>query len=116
LSGVGGTLDHTTQHQDTTRLPRTNFTATTANAGSHTHNLWQRRMNAYSGEGYVSIPHTSAEGIAAGGSTSTDGRNMDADGEHTHAITIAGGDTETAPKHVILAYYIKATDTGMRIV
>jgi hypothetical protein len=41
---------------------------------------------------------------------------MDADGAHTHAITIAGGDTETAPKHVILAYYIKATDTGMRIV
>jgi microcystin-dependent protein len=115
-SGVGGTLDHTTQHQDTTRLPRTAFTATAANAGSHTHNLWQRRMNAYTGEAYVSIPNTSAEGISAGGSTNTDGRNMDADGAHTHAITIAGGDTETAPKHVILAYYIKATDTGMRIV
>jgi hypothetical protein len=41
---------------------------------------------------------------------------MDSDGDHSHTTTVTGGgDAETAPDHVVLAYIIKATDNGLRL-
>jgi hypothetical protein len=92
--------------QWTTGAPRNNQ-FTTTNNGSHTHNIWGRRMSNYSGHGYSSVPQTFHEGIDAGGAVNTDGRFMDADGGHQHNVT--GGDTETAPDHVKIVYCIKAS-------
>jgi hypothetical protein len=101
-SWTGGNLG--TFQNDTTRLPR-NTAFTTSNNGSHTHNIWGRRMANYSGHGYSSVPQTFCEGINAGGAVNTDGRFMDADGGHQHNVT--GGDAETMPKTYTVNYYIK---------
>lgn len=102
----GGALN--AYQEDSTKLPTVPFTGTTDNTGSHTHVLWQQRMNQYSGYGYSSVPNTSSEGIAAGGATSVDGRNMAADGGHTHTATInGGGDSETKPKTYATNFFIK---------
>jgi hypothetical protein len=100
-----------TKQQWTTGFPR-NTPFTTSNNGSHTHNIWGRRMSNYSGHGYSSVPQTFHEGIDAGGAVNTNGRFMDADGGHQHNVT--GGDTETAPDHFVLGFIIKATDVGVR--
>jgi hypothetical protein len=100
-----------TKQQWTTGRPR-NTAFTTSNNGSHTHNIWGRRMSHYSGHGYSSVPQTFHEGIDAGGAVNTNGRFMDADGGHQHNVT--GGDTETAPDHFVLGFIIKATDVGVR--
>jgi hypothetical protein len=106
-SWTGGSLN--TWQEDTTRIPRnTQFTGSTDYGGGHTHNLWSRRMNAYSGAGYYSAARTLGEGISAGGVTDVSGRWMDSDGAHSHTTTVTGGgDTETRPKSYTVNYYIK---------
>jgi hypothetical protein len=93
---------------DSTKLPNTAFTGTTNSAGGHTHSLWSRRMNAYSGAGYYSAAQTVGEGISAGGVTDVSGRWMDSDGAHSHTTTVTGGgDAETKPKSYAVNYFIK---------
>ncbi len=101
-SWVGGAL--MAWQEDNTARPKTAFT--TDSQGSHTHNVWSRRMSQYSGAGYSAALGTLSEGINAGGTVSTDGRFMDPDGAHTHTIT-GGGDTETRPKSMSVNYFIK---------
>jgi hypothetical protein len=103
----GGTLNG--YQEDTTRIPRnTQLTGTTNSTGSHTHNLWSRRMKAYSGAGYSPAVQTVSEGINAAGTTDVSGRWMDSDGAHTHTLSVTGGgDTETRPKSYTVNYYIK---------
>jgi microcystin-dependent protein len=102
----------------TTGKSKTDLTGTTNTAGGHTHNLWSRRMNAYSGAGYSPAAQTVGEGISAGGVTNVSGRWMDSDGDHSHTVTInGGGDAETAPDHYtsvrcIKAFHITATVPG----
>jgi len=104
------------RHGYTTARPNTAFTGSTNTAGVHTHGLWSRRMNAYSGAGYSPAAQTVGEGIDARGTTNVSGRWMDSDGDHSHTTTVTGGgDAETAPDHVVLAYIIKATDNGLRL-
>jgi microcystin-dependent protein len=102
----------------TTGKSKTDLTGTTNTAGVHTHGLWSRRMNAYSGAGYSPAAQTVGEGISAGGVTNVSGRWMDSDGDHSHTVTInGGGDAETAPDHYtsvrcIKAFHITATVPG----
>jgi hypothetical protein len=102
-----------TQHQDTTRMPRSPFTATAAAAGMHKHEpndtmKWHNLDDGSSGR------NVDIEWGGGGPDVTGDEWTKDA-GQHTHAITISGGDSETAPPHVIMAYMIKAQDATMRI-
>jgi hypothetical protein len=116
-NGIWGDAAHTPgkwQDQSTAR-PNTAFTGTTNSAGGHTHNLWSRRMNAYSGAGYSPAAQTVGEGISAGGVTDVSGRWMDSDGAHTHTLSVTGGgDAETRPKNWAVHWIIKASDVGVR--
>ncbi|MFZ9261593.1 MAG: phage tail protein, partial [Limnohabitans sp.] len=85
----------------TTGMPKTRFTATAANAGSHRHDLGE--LNQW----HFAFGTNGANAAASAGGTSYAWNTGNA-GDHTHAITVAGGDTETAPKHVLVDYYIKA--------
>jgi len=107
LSGWdGGALNGFTE--DSTARPKNAFTGSTDSAGGHTHNLWSRRMSAYSGAGYYPAAQTVGEGISAGGVADVSGRWMDSDGAHTHTVQITGGgDAETKPKSYAVNYFIK---------
>jgi hypothetical protein len=107
LSGWdGGALNGFTE--DSTARPKNAFTGSTNSAGVHTHGLWSRRMNAYSGAGYSPAAQTVGEGINAGGVTNVSGRWMDSDGSHSHTVQITGGgDAETKPKSYAVNYFIK---------
>jgi hypothetical protein len=107
LSGWdGGALNGFTE--DSTARPKNAFTGSTNYAGGHTHNLWTRRMNAYSGAGYYPAAQTVGEGISAGGVTDVSGTWMNSDGEHSHTTTVTGGgDAETKPKTYSVNYFIK---------
>jgi hypothetical protein len=96
------------RQEDATKRPNTAFTGATNTAGVHTHGLWSRRMNAYSGAGYSPAAQTVGEGINAGGVTNVSGRWMDSDGDHSHTLSVTGGgDTETRPKTYSVNYFIK---------
>jgi hypothetical protein len=107
LSGWdGGALNGFTE--DSTARPKNAFTGSTNYAGGHTHNLWTRRMNSYSGAGYYPAAQTVGEGISAGGVTDVSGTWMNSDGEHSHTTTVTGGgDAETKPKTYSVNYFIK---------
>jgi hypothetical protein len=90
-----------TKHDDTTRRPRhSSFTGGTNEHPGHTHT------------GYYKDPSQSGgqhRGLGAG--TGWFGfwtRSTDSAGRHNHSVTITGGgDSETAPHHVRLAYMIR---------
>lgn len=90
------------QKQDTTRLPRAGFTA--ASAGAHTHTMRWNAANTDSNWAFADAV------FALNDNRNPQNRHFNKDtnsaGAHTHAIT--GGDSETAPKHVIVAKLIKA--------
>jgi len=98
------------RQEDSTAKPKIDFT--TDRQGAHTHNLWSRRMNAYSGAGYSPAAQTVGEGISARGVTDVSGRWMDSDGDHSHTIT-GGGDAETRPKTVFINYIFKCDDAAI---
>jgi hypothetical protein len=102
----GGALGSFNEYK-TARPRNTAFTGSTNSAGSHTHTIWGRRMNQYGGAGYASVPQTFCEGISANGATVTDGRFMNADGAHSHTVTIDGGDDETSPRSYSINIFIK---------
>lgn len=86
-------------HEDTTRRPRnTDFTTNTT--GSHTHSTSIQKTVSTSGDiGSTNIGFGNGWNRAIPNWTN-------AAGDHSHTIT-GGGDTETAPKHYSLNYFIK---------
>lgn len=94
-------------HQDTTRRPRTNFTGSTNSAGAHGHRIATYRMS-YDWTGRPGNSPAGTNDSVAGSQWGWNNNNIDSNGAHTHSITInGGGDSETAPVHTILAYIIK---------
>jgi hypothetical protein len=86
------------RHEDTTRAPRnTAFSGTTSASGDHQH--WQT-VGAFSG-GSTGV-HTWSGSTPGGNGEQTFGA-----GNHTHTVTMGGGDAETAPVHVSLNTFIK---------
>jgi microcystin-dependent protein len=101
----GGEVNVGVVQSDTTRLPRTAFTTSTA--GSHSH--WNGKKE------YVDDPNVFAYGKKSLNTygwvgSNTDGFNQgvaatSTDGAHTH--TIGGGDAETRPKSVSVKWIIR---------
>jgi hypothetical protein len=93
----------------TTGMPRAPFANNTT--GNHRHSIDNDYIGAEeSGAGYVTCG-----GSRQGGMVWGDGRDrfLQEAGNHTH--TISGGDTETAPDHIRMAYIIKAADRFVRV-
>ena len=95
---------------DSTAPPNTAFTGTTSSDGIHNH---------------AANPHLSWHGLQNGGGSANlewDGgpSKVRADdwttreGNHTHTVTIAGGDSETRPKNWAVHYIMKATDRTVK--
>jgi len=96
---------------DSTATPNANFTVSgsTNTTGNHTHTA---NWPVYRTSGGNSTPTN------WGGSTDTTNaktypKNVTTAGNHTHTWSgnVGGGDTETAPVHVYLAYHIKALNS-----
>ena len=100
IRGANTGLDAFAKHQDTTRQPRNAFTTSTD--GNHVHNYTAKGNQAPYGSNHRTVWEydSTAQTSAAGA--------------HTH--TINGGDSETAPPHVYVAYFIKADDIGGKLV
>jgi microcystin-dependent protein len=97
---------------DTTRIPRTTLTGTTSIAGSH-HHSFQRGPANWSGDTKYTDARYSPINAVGGGSAVDAG--IDANGNHTHNVTInGGGDAETRPKSFSVRWLIryKAIDGG----
>jgi hypothetical protein len=93
--------------EDTTRMPRvTPFTATARPEGDHTHVVASEGEDLGGGSGNLVL--TTRGGQSYWGARSGGG------GSHGHSITVAGGDTETAPKNYAVNYIVKATEIGIR--
>jgi hypothetical protein len=111
IRGATGPLDNYTKHRWTTARPRSQFTGTSNHAGNHTHTY---QSGAGSTSGIKGGDWNSGE-IGWGLRTNTSSTA----GDHFHTVVISGGgDTETAPDHVILNFIIKAEDQnlGRRII
>lgn len=96
-AGTGHTLG--TRRNWTTGMPRNVFVTT--NSGEHNH--W----------GGYAPDHNCWDRGTCGGSTVGNAGATNNNGWHTHGIV--GGDPETAPAHVCLAYIIKAGDFAQRV-
>ena len=104
-SWAGGAVG--TFQEDATRAPRTTaFTGTTSQAGSHQHieggTHWHLSDMPWGGVNATNgvsgpLPHEAGWRHPYTGSA----------GDHTHSITVGGGDTETRPKSFMVNYYIK---------
>jgi hypothetical protein len=93
--------------EDTTRMPRvTPFTATARPEGDHTHVVASEGEDLGGGSGNLVL--TTRGGQSYWGARSGGG------GSHGHSITVAGGDTETAPKNYAVNYIVKAIEIGIR--
>jgi hypothetical protein len=95
------------KHQDSTKMPTTGMTATTDSSGTHWHGMWDAISGwnrGTSDPNMLSSPGTFGSGAnnwAHPHPRTTGG------GDHTHNVTITGGgDAETAPIHMTLAYII----------
>ena len=94
------------EHLDTTRRPRHHaFTGSTNWAGTHYHTLYNLRWHGLNdGGGYSDLEYQNQNNAAQDPAAP---RTNDS-GSHVHTTTVTGGgDSETAPKHVRLAYHIK---------
>jgi len=96
-----------THHQDTTRMPRNPFSGIATSAGDHAHYM---DLSAFS----IDASWQSADEIllSPGHSSTPSGvwnkrLNVNTTGAHQHTLNINGGDSETAPPSVYLAYIIK---------
>jgi hypothetical protein len=78
------------RQEDTTRMPRTGFTVTSAGAHSHT----VAATGAEDGWGRLEI-----------GGPATDTMSTSTNGDHTH--TLSGGDPETRPRNIAVYFYIR---------
>jgi hypothetical protein len=100
-----------TKNPATTARPTTPFTGVTNRAGAHTHDFY-RSGAAWSGQ--VQWNDIRYSPINSQGTGSPIANGIASSGAHEHTVTVnGGGDAETAPQHVILAYLIKADDIGV---
>ena len=94
------------KHEDTTRRPRHHsLTGSTNWSGVHWHTLFKLRWHGLNdGGGYSDLEYQNQNNS----SQDTSAPRTNDSGNHVHNITVTGGgDPETAPKHVRLAYVIK---------
>ena len=94
------------KHLDTTRRPRNHaFTGSTNWAGTHWHTLYKIKWHGLTdGGGYSDMEYQNSNNSAQ----DTQAPRTNDSGNHVHTVSInGGGDNETAPKHVRLAYMIK---------
>ncbi len=95
MTSTQGTIDGWTVHQWTTRQPRAgNFIC--ASSGNHDHAYGWVRYQFNVGGGYRTVSHIK-----------TTDNWTDYQGTHSHG-NISGGDTETRPNNIYMAYHIKA--------
>jgi microcystin-dependent protein len=111
VRGANATLDKGFSHQQwTTGMPRNALTLD--RQGDHKHTV-QRATRGANADGSGSPEWTSVH-IADSANPvfrSPGDVTMSDDGDHTH--NVIGGDTETAPDHVLMNYIIKATPSTM---
>jgi hypothetical protein len=110
-------IDGFTKHGDSTKMPNNPFIA--ADGGVHAHTMNETGDHRHTM--FATEAESQAGKLAAGNGNwlaeVPPEWSMRGAGDHHHNIynsnghthTINGGDTETAPKNVILAYLIKAT-------
>jgi hypothetical protein len=95
-------------YRGTTARPMHDFTAagTTASAGDHVHSVAAVTSRGGGATTWIA------------GNTGGQAQNTGTAGAHTHTFTtpVSGGDVETMPMHVVMAYLIKARDAGLRMV
>jgi hypothetical protein len=103
LRGANGNFDSLAKHQWTTGMPRNHFA--TGTQGVHDHHY---TSPATGSGGLKSSDHWANETFRYPG-----GARVSAAGGHDH--TINGGDSETAPDHVIVTICIKATPDTMKL-
>jgi microcystin-dependent protein len=92
---------------DTTRMPRSNFTGTTSSAGNHQHvegaSSWNALSNPFGSStapGGITGPVRTEAGWVHPYTSTT--------GDHTHNVTITGGgDVETRPKSISVRWVIR---------
>ena len=91
-----------TKRRWTTGGPRTQFGGTTQTIGNHTHGYSIQNPGQTGG---------GANGTGGGSYFGEQARTSAAGGSHSHNFTVTtGGDTETAPDHMVLLYIIRATN------
>jgi hypothetical protein len=94
------------KHRDSTKLPNNLITATTDSSGTHWHGMWDAISGWHQG---TSDPHKLGEPGKFGSSSNNWAHphpRTSGGGDHTHTVTLSGGDAETAPIHMTLAYII----------
>jgi hypothetical protein len=97
----------TTQAQSTAR-PANAFTGVTSTDGWHSHSFQRGTGSNFSGD--IKYPDGKFSPINAEGGGSTVNGGINANGNHTHNVTInGGGDSETRPANIALAFHIRAT-------
>jgi hypothetical protein len=97
----------TTQAQSTAR-PVNAFTGTTSTDGWHSHSFQRGTGSNFSGD--IKYPDGKFSPINAEGGGSAVNGGINANGNHTHTLSInGGGDSETRPANVALAFHIRAT-------
>ena len=103
-----------TKHRWTTGRPRSLFT--TGGGGNHKHIFdrfyWDGGLGHSSSSNFPGGVDNYAGGSWGKNNRNTSNAGIHDSGSHVHAVT-GGGDSETAPDHVILMYLIKADDIGM---
>ena len=103
IRGATGALDNFAKHQWTTGKPRVPFK--TDDPGTHNHSYYSGHRGSWAiGRGSSVDPGEIGRQDTQSGSSQS--------GAHTHTIT-GGGDSESAPDHVLLHYIIKAEDMGL---
>jgi hypothetical protein len=93
------------RRDDTTRMPRNPFTAAAQHAGGHHHGVEVKTWSGdFAWQGGDEIVLTPGTGVT---NPHHVWYNTGTDGDHTHNITISGGDAETLPPHIYMAYMIR---------
>jgi len=103
--GAAGNLPGARQ-EDSTALPKVNFTGQANNDGAHTHTS-------------VVAPNRGSGGGVTwdGGNIGASPPNTGVSGAHTHTVTVnGGGDLETRPKSVFVDWIIKCSDFTVTLV
>lgn len=117
LRGVGGSATGAlgSTHDWKTGMPKAPFTASASAVADHTHHIYNERRVSGGSEQYLG-DYTSGQNwpITLRESGGNDNGTIGPAGAHNHTITVAGGDSETAPAHMLVKWVIrvKAIDGG----
>jgi len=101
-------FNHRQQYDMETAMPTKAFKATAGNAGSHRHEQGYYTTNtSYYAHGYR---FTNSNGPVSSNEGTPNPRDLpytDYAGNHTHTVTITGGDSETRPRTTAINTFIK---------